>query len=363
MPTRSNSSHAYRKILKENYVIIPDLSVKVHMRKYFDLARMLYYQAVGYLKVNNLPNAYIDFFKFQLLVLVKLPTHPDYNKFMTSDYKTWLEKAKESALSSLENIAGALDAIEDAKLKEEQDNFLLSAFDAEDRPSRSSPESTASRIFGTSTAGPTRNGSSSDAAGDEIKNRLDLLRLGKPTVKGNTVSINSNSSSGSTTTANFATTKLPRGDMVYTASLVDSSLIPADIAAGTNSSSSSRTDLNATVTSTTGADEDESSLYYMPEILDLTMQPSSFSKIPPPTVYSTELFINNKSYIFIQDDFHVSFLPFMPFLTLELQMDKCAIETNRCFFLHLGVAVGVHPYLLQTAFRFFAATEKKGTKS
>jgi hypothetical protein len=34
---------------------------------------------------------------------------------------------------------------------------------------------------------------------------------------------------------------------------------------------------------------------------------------------------------------------------------RCSQESNRCFFLHLGVAIGLHPFALQTVFRMAAA--------
>lgn len=66
-----------------------------------------------------------------------------------------------------------------------------------------------------------------------------------------------------------------------------------------------------------------------------------------------------------QDDFHASFVPLLtPTLTEVLAtslpiLDSLVIsptvcESNRCFFLHLGIATGIHPYLLQVYFRAMA---------
>lgn len=52
------------------------------------------------------------------------------------------------------------------------------------------------------------------------------------------------------------------------------------------------------------------------------------------------------------DDFHASFQGFLqPILPPELQVARSAVESNRCFYLHLGIATGLHPYLLQCHFR------------
>jgi len=59
-------------------------------------------------------------------------------------------------------------------------------------------------------------------------------------------------------------------------------------------------------------------------------------------------------------DYGVSFLPFLPSLPAAVSISPAACETNRCFFLHLGLATGVHPYALQFAFRARAWEGLKG---
>ena len=86
---------------------------------------------------------------------------------------------------------------------------------------------------------------------------------------------------------------------------------------------------------------------------------------------------------FYSDDYQVSFAGFLQHLPFELQMTRSAMETNRykltvpafdlelcyimgrCFFLHLGIAVSIHPFALQTAFRYYAskAMESAGNKN
>jgi hypothetical protein len=62
-------------------------------------------------------------------------------------------------------------------------------------------------------------------------------------------------------------------------------------------------------------------------------------------------------------DYGVSFLPFLPGLPPSVSINPAACETNRCFFLHLGLATGVHPYALQFAFRARAWEGLKGIAS
>ena len=54
----------------------------------------------------------------------------------------------------------------------------------------------------------------------------------------------------------------------------------------------------------------------------------------------------------VQQDFGVSYVPFMgTSLTVGDAQCRDVAETNRCFFLHLGMAVEVHPWFLGVAMR------------
>ena len=94
-------------------------------------------------------------------------------------------------------------------------------------------------------------------------------------------------------------------------------------------------------------------LVYHPTLLWLLMG-HCISRFACPLPRSSSVFItlqNGKHASFVQDDFAVSFQIFLRSIPPALQMTPSAIETNRCFFLHLGVAVGIHPFALQCAFR------------
>ena len=54
---------------------------------------------------------------------------------------------------------------------------------------------------------------------------------------------------------------------------------------------------------------------------------------------------------FLQVDYGISFLPFLEGLDDRLLKSPAALETSRCFFLHLGVGTGIHPFALQEVFR------------
>ena len=57
---------------------------------------------------------------------------------------------------------------------------------------------------------------------------------------------------------------------------------------------------------------------------------------------------------FIKDDYHVNFTFVLRNVPLSLQMARSAVESNRCFFLHLGIALSIHPFALQVACRHLA---------
>ncbi len=83
---------------------------------------------------------------------------------------------------------------------------------------------------------------------------------------------------------------------------------------------------------------------------------------PQPAVSFKELKIRDASFQFKCEDYGVSYLPFLSYLPDDLRNSKSVIETNRCFFLHLGIATSTHPFLLQTAIRCIAFIINKKLK-
>lgn len=72
--------------------------------------------------------------------------------------------------------------------------------------------------------------------------------------------------------------------------------------------------------------------------------------VPTPNTKFLEFSIGAKNVRFYCDDFQVLYAPFLQDLSPILQMERESIETNRCFFLHLGVAMQIHPFALQVYF-------------
>ena len=131
---RSDSSLAIRNQLKESFVIVPDIKDTVSLLSYIQLARNLYYSSIESSNKGDLRRAYIDLYKFQKLVLEKIPTHKDYrsNSSKLHDDKRWLEQIKATAMHNLELVVQNLDNEEDIRLLHLDDYNLIDEFDSID---------------------------------------------------------------------------------------------------------------------------------------------------------------------------------------------------------------------------------------
>jgi hypothetical protein len=95
-------------------------------------------------------------------------------------------------------------------------------------------------------------------------------------------------------------------------------------------------------------------------ILRCLLNTTAINSFPQPHVSLITLSVGNASHRFSRDDFHVSFTIFLQDVPAQLQESRSAVETNRCFFLHLGVAMNIHPFALQTFFRWQSSLIIKG---
>jgi hypothetical protein len=134
-----------RNQLKANYVILPDVSPRVSIERYFVLCERLYKQAYQYYQNKNiqLVNAYIDFQKFLILILDRIPKHPQYKLINVKanaaalsahdrklvEYKSWIEGMKVKAMLILEEIVGIMDKTEYEKQQTTIEQSLEDEFD------------------------------------------------------------------------------------------------------------------------------------------------------------------------------------------------------------------------------------------
>eukprot|EP00605_Chrysophyceae_sp_TOSAG23-4_P000326 GSChrysophyteH1.ASY1.ANO1.371.1 assembled CDS len=83
----------------------------------------------------------------------------------------------------------------------------------------------------------------------------------------------------------------------------------------------------------------------------------SIYRVDPGAPFSTDLEFRlhrGSGISMARDDYYVSYSQVLKELPPQLQANRAAVETNRCFFLHLGIAISVHPFVLQCAFRHLA---------
>lgn len=137
--SRGQYSTKLREHLKKNYVQVPALSQKVSLYDYLKLARNSYYNAVESYKKNNVQGAYVEFHKFQILVLERLPSHKDFhsNTKHAVEIRKWIQAARVSAMSYLEFTVDKMDADEYRTLHYKEckcELDLIDEFDAEDEP-------------------------------------------------------------------------------------------------------------------------------------------------------------------------------------------------------------------------------------
>jgi hypothetical protein len=134
-----------RNQLKANYVILPEVSPRVSIERYFLLCERLYKQAYQYYQNKNiqLVNAYIDFQKFLILILDRIPKHPQYKLINVKanvaalsahdrklvEYKNWVEGMKVKAMLILEEIVGIMDKTEYEKQQTTIEQSLEDEFD------------------------------------------------------------------------------------------------------------------------------------------------------------------------------------------------------------------------------------------
>lgn len=153
---RSDSSLALRNQLKESFVIVPDITNTVSLLSYIQLARNLYYSSIDANNKGDLRRAYIDLYKFQKLVLEKIPTHTDYrnNSSKLHDDKRWLEQIKATAMHNLELVVQNLDNEEDIRLLHLDDYNLIDEFDSLDVSNNNINLSNSSANYYNSTSSP-----------------------------------------------------------------------------------------------------------------------------------------------------------------------------------------------------------------
>eukprot|EP00602_Paraphysomonas_sp_CaronLab_P013286 CAMPEP_0185041780 /NCGR_PEP_ID=MMETSP1103-20130426/41527_1 /TAXON_ID=36769 /ORGANISM="Paraphysomonas bandaiensis, Strain Caron Lab Isolate" /LENGTH=427 /DNA_ID=CAMNT_0027581673 /DNA_START=49 /DNA_END=1329 /DNA_ORIENTATION=+ len=295
--TRSNSSYEIRQKLMIGHEV-EDVKNSIPIHRYFDKAKQLYKRATESMKENYTSRSYIYWKQFIIFVVDKLPNHKSYR---SSDYEIrssiqQLKRATDCAFEILESLVEKLDHEEDL-VRSAAEIDLIDEFDCCNKlPTDIALEH-----------------ESNDNNGRMSRSLEEALKI---------IGQEDESQSFST------------GDS-YPVTYTES-----EIAAPSKDDSYSSVSV------------------YEIEIL-YTLHDIRRFDIPQPhrTLLSFSLFCNGAPHqmSFYRHDFHVSFSSFLPNLPSTLKECKYAVETNRCFFIHLGVALNIHPFALQVYFRRFSA--------
>jgi len=319
MKSRSDSTIQLRSRLNNDYVIVPNVIDSTPILKYIDILKLTLKSAKSFDGKGLLSQSYIDYKKF-LVLFLNLSKHNDYKSKQISIEISTLEKDAKDAFDKLENIVIRMDEAEDKRIElEQRDSSILELIDQFDN---------------------SENYIITTQQSDDIW--LDLLKL-KINTSSSSLSEPIVSSSSSSSSSSLISSRLN----ILNCEQADELKIP-NVDQYPNIFEFSSSPKNITTNSgNLGISLDDIQICgYLKDI-------RSFY-IPPPFRSYLNINIGSKCYQFIKDDFHVTFSAFLKTIPEELQMARSALETNRCFFLHLAVAMNIHPFALQTAFRYLA---------
>jgi hypothetical protein len=280
---------------------VPVVESSVSITKYFKHSKHLYQVALTSHNQGEYVYAYVQL-KIFLQFAVELGKHVAYHQPQHQAARAWQKKATDYAISMLEAVVARMDDIEDAKQRALEEE-LIDEFDGP----VSSPAAGAPVTASAPTTPLTRLGPSNIPPDDALMKALSILRVdGTPAVALTSVQ-----------------------PIAPSAPLLQHA--PPDV-------------------------EDVSDDR---RVLALTRAAVASGSVPRPHPHIQDLSLSftapSQCVIRYQKhDFFVSFESFMTYLPPDLQISRSVVETNRCFFIHLGVATGFHPYLLQGFFRWAA---------
>lgn len=384
MAKRSDASKKLRDELKASQVHnhVPSVDNSVAISKYFGHANTIYAESVQSYKKGEWRYAYVQFYIF-LEFSFKLRKHNAFSLPQHMKTKAWMKRAEASALEMLEIVASRLDEIEDhARASEEEaliDEFFGSD-DAETAPLapplslNTSHEVSDSKSDAIPPISPPEICPPSDAPAMNVDD--SLIRDANSLVSEFSISNTSSDLPPEVKPVDPSSASLAKAF-----SLLKTQDAPLDSVPPTLQSAWPAPTGYPTVAESDLLSEEESVIiHFVEQALRERMY-----RIPVPHKQELFLTLQGCSFPCAKDDFFVSFASFLPFLPPEIQLTRSAIETNRhvtdvlssllysiyiffgmvsflaimvlscrCFFIHLGVVTGFHPYILQSYFRYFA---------
>ena len=399
----SPESHADTLRLLQQQCIVPDVSSAVHIDRYLQLCTQLYADSLE--SHGTISVRYVSIKRFLLLV-TKLYTHHGFASAAVRKQRLYFERCMRTSLEKLEGIAGALMAeaetqararAEEEARAEQQKQGLSEAdlFDILDDDGDQEWANTPVVELVLPPPAPAVAPRAVPVVAMPVPALLTPPVVSVPAVPVSVLAVpaapsfslsqaldvlrhtpNQAESRGSAAYLEF---QVLRGDTntgvasaTATATAADApTQAPTYTAATTTptTTSTATTTTAATVSSCGDAGEcDSERVMVVPGVSRaaaavaaavLAGNSGSLSQMNPGLPLSSDLDFrlrDERSVPLVRDDFYVSYGAVLRGLQpTELQLSGAAVETNRCFFLHLGIAVSIHPFLLQLTFRALAS--------
>jgi hypothetical protein len=307
--TRSGSSRKLRDELNASQINnhVPVVESSVSITKYFKHSKHLYQVALTSHNKGEYVYAYVQL-KIFLQFALELGKHVAYQQPQHQAARAWQKKATEYALGMLKAVVARMDAIEDAKQRALEEE-LIDEFDGPVAAPSSPPGGVPVTSPAAAAVAVPKLGPSNNPPDDALIKALSILRIdGAPPAE-----------------------SLPSAQPTIPSAPLLQVHAPPDLE---------------------DASDDRRVL-----VLTRAAVASGSTPRPHPHIQDLNLSFTSPSQCVIRyqkHDFFVSFESFMTYLPPDLQISRSVVETNRCFFIHLGVATGFHPYLLQGFFRWAA---------
>lgn len=321
---RSDSSRKLRDELNASQINnhVPAVESSVAISKYFRHSKHLYQVALTSHNQGEYSYAYIQL-KIFLKFAVELGKHAAYHQPQHQAARAWQKKATDYALGMLEAVVARMDAIEDAKLIAEEE-ALIDEFDGPVVPpaAASTPASVQVPVPPPAAAvAPSIMRPTIHPPDDEFMKALSILKIDDAPPADISASVLQQQSGVPSAPPLFLPQQQQHSAVVSQDHLEDA--------------------------------------YDDRRVLALTRAAIASGAVPTPHPHVQDLSLSfavpaQCVMRYQKHDFFVSFESFMTYLPPDLQISRSVVETNRCFFIHLGVATGFHPYLLQGFFRWAA---------
>lgn len=376
---RSDSSHYIRDELTR-FMKLPVIPIDTaDINTYVNICYELLFQSKK--ETVSLNQSYIDCKKF-ILYTENLLSYRSKRSAILGNDRIWMKNEVRNSMLTLEDIVYKMDAYEDAK------SLIQQTQRQQSQPQSYSlhlPTTTSDTSYITNTTSTSITDSLVDMDMDELEYELSKLDeenksiglgLDYLTSKLGVVDTNQQQQQHNmlpiknTPASTYVHNSRNKSDDIWEFlrtpdSYSNSANINAGVSLGTNTAStgsrypsiSSSNAINCSSSSSISSPSSFPTTLVSKEEIEVLKSIKDYKRYYYPYPNSTNITItiaNQFTYNFYRDDFQVSFDPFLDNLKPELEISRAAMETNRCFFLHLGVACKIHPYALQLVFRYYA---------